>query len=234
MRLDTLDETHRETRRRWRRWADDHVETIREAAAALADDVIPAAIVSDRARAHWRPLLAIADAIGGAWPVRAREAATALVGEGTDEEINIDLLHDIHMVFDDASATFLGSTEMVEKLAKLESRPWSDWKQGKPISTRAVADRLKTFDVFPGSNGTARGYHRAGFEDAWSRYPVSKPSNRQTANKTGGETADTNRQEGQMTDGLETQVGPMNTGVFDGLTVCDGGTPEEEQEWSKI
>ena len=87
MRLDTLDETHRETRRRWRRWADDHAETIREAAAALADDVIPAAIASDRARAHWRPLLAIADAIGGEWPVRAREAATALVGEVTSEQL---------------------------------------------------------------------------------------------------------------------------------------------------
>ena len=203
MRLDTLDETHRETRRRWRRWADDHAETIREAAAALADDVIPAAIVSDRARAHWRPLLAIADAIGGEWPVRAREAATALVGEVTDEEINIDLLHDIHMVFDDASATFMGSTEMVEKLAKLESRPWGDWRQGKPISTRAVADRLKTFDVFPGSNGTARGYHRDWFGDAWSRYPVSKPSNRQMGNETEGETANTNRQEQQATDGLK-------------------------------
>ena len=65
MRLDTLDETHRETRRRWRRWADDHAATIREAAAALAEDAIPAALVSDRARAHWRPLLAIADAVGG-------------------------------------------------------------------------------------------------------------------------------------------------------------------------
>ena len=230
MLLDTLDETHRETRRRWRRWADDHAATIREAAAALAEDAIPAALVSDRARAHWRPLLAIADAVGGEWPVRARAAATALVGEVTDEDVNVDLLHDIHMVFEDAGATFMGSTEMVEKLAKLESRPWGDWRQGKPISTRAVADRLKTFDVFPGSNGTARGYHHDGFEDAWSRYPVSKPSNRQTANETGGETAKINRQGRQATDGLKTQVGPMNTGLPDGLTVCDGGTREEEDD----
>ena len=71
------------------------------------------------------------------------------MGEVSDDDINVELLHDIRTVFDDISAMFIGSTELVGKLADLDSRPWGDWKKGKAITTRAVADRLKVFGIVP-------------------------------------------------------------------------------------
>ena len=154
------------------------------------------------------------------------------MGEGADEDINVELLHDIRTVFDDISATFIGSTELVGKLADLDSRPWGDWKKGKAITTRAVADRLKAFGIVPKPNaqGTARGYDRDRFEDAWTRYPPSKPSMRQNANETGAETANSNRQAGHATDASKMQVRPMNSGLPDDLTVRDADIPEEADD----
>ena len=53
------------------------------------------------------------------------------MGEVSGDDINVELLHDIRTVFDDTNATFIGSTELVSKLAELDSRPWGDWKKGR-------------------------------------------------------------------------------------------------------
>jgi len=37
-------------------------------------------------------------------------------------------------VFVDAGAGFLPSTDLATKLAGMDSRPWGDWRGGKPIS----------------------------------------------------------------------------------------------------
>ena len=46
---------------------------------AFAEPSIPSAL-GDRAADNWRPLLAIADAVGGHWPETARQAAIVLAG----------------------------------------------------------------------------------------------------------------------------------------------------------
>lgn len=51
--------------RKAKRWADDHAAKFHE-----GEPVIPAGL-NDRAADNWRPLLAIADEAGGAWPGRA-------------------------------------------------------------------------------------------------------------------------------------------------------------------
>src|SRR5260370_10770113 len=56
-------------RRRSARWAADHLAALR-----AADPAVPEAL-DDRQADNWRPLLAIADAAGGAWPGRRRTAA---------------------------------------------------------------------------------------------------------------------------------------------------------------
>jgi hypothetical protein len=57
---------------------------------------------SDRAQDNWVPLFAIADAIGGNWPERARKAYTTLTDTGeADDTAGPMLLHDIKSVFDD-------------------------------------------------------------------------------------------------------------------------------------
>ena len=64
------------------RWAADNKERLVD-----ADPLIPEAL-NDRAMDNWRPLLAIADAVGGTWPERARNAALLLRRhEGISESI---------------------------------------------------------------------------------------------------------------------------------------------------
>src|SRR5262249_27694359 len=115
-----------------------------------ATPTMPAGL-RDRAEDVLEPLLAIADLAGEGWPNRARAAAVAVMGETpADQDINIALLHDIYLVFKEEDTpttqiTFLASKDLVSKLTAMDSRPWGDWRQGKPISTRAVADRLKGF-----------------------------------------------------------------------------------------
>jgi putative DNA primase/helicase len=46
-------------------------------------------VLNDRASDNWRPLLAIADLAGGAWPEDARRAACLLSGEEQDGAVNM-------------------------------------------------------------------------------------------------------------------------------------------------
>ncbi len=179
----------------------------------------------DSAEDVLEPLFAIADQAGGEWPEQARTAAVVLMGSVSDQDINVELLHDIFAIFAATAGTFIKSSDLAAKLAELDDRPWGDWKHGKPITARAVADWLKGFGIAPRPNGpgTSRGYDRDRFEDAWTRYPTIKPSDRQTPNENGPEVAFSNRQTSDASDTLKMQVSPINTGLSDGLTVCNRG-----------
>ena len=200
-------------RARLEAWATDAVERLRDARPELPDSL------HDRAQDVWEPLMAIADTAGGRWPERARRAAVELMGEPVDPDVNVELLHDIGAIFDDINATFIGSTELVGKLAELDSRPWGDWRHGQSITTRAVAERLRLFGVYPRSNGSVRGYDRDSFEDAWTRYPASNPSTRQRVNETESETHETTCQDDAPLDGSKVRSTPIDTGAPDGLTL---------------
>jgi putative DNA primase/helicase len=148
------------------RWAVDHGERVRG-----ADPVIPDGIVN-RVEDNWRPLLAIADAAGGEWPLRAREACTA--GKVDDDEsIRVILLDDIKTVFAARRADRISSGDLVEALAAIEERPWGEWK-GKPITKNALARLLKPFHINPDTvrfgEGTAKGYILTQFDDVFCRY----------------------------------------------------------------
>ncbi|HMF07336.1 MAG TPA: DUF3631 domain-containing protein [Methylocella sp.] len=58
--------------------------------------------IEDRSADVWEPLIAIADAIGGDWPKRARDAAVALVTAAKEVEpsLGVRLLANIREVFD--------------------------------------------------------------------------------------------------------------------------------------
>ncbi|MFD2836539.1 DUF3631 domain-containing protein [Azotobacter vinelandii] len=82
-------------RQRVARWAEDNAATVAAARPAIIEGL------NDRANDCWEPLLAIAEAAGGGWPLRARHAAVAL--HGLEEEtptIGAELLADIRDVFD--------------------------------------------------------------------------------------------------------------------------------------
>jgi putative DNA primase/helicase len=165
-------------RRQIRRWADDHLQEMR-----TADPAMPSAL-HDRAADNWRPLLAIANLAGDAWPTLADQAAVAMAGrDGDDDSVAEQLLADLHAVFHDRATVFdrsqrdrLSTARVTELLVALDSRPWATYntKTGKPVSQYQVARLLKRFGVRPiKAKIDAKAtncYDRTDLEPAWKRY----------------------------------------------------------------
>lgn len=150
------------------RWADDNSEVLRD-----SDPDVPPKL-DDRAADCWRPLLAIADLVGGSWPKDARDAAIALA-EQPDEatDAKIQLLSDFRTYFDENDIDRVWTRDFIEYLKTLEHRRWAVWKNDKPISANAIAFLLKGFNIHPrevriGLENT-KGYLKEDFEDAFMR-----------------------------------------------------------------
>ena len=125
--------------------------------------------------------MAIADAAGGEWPRRAREAARKLSG-GTDKAtFRVLLLADLRDIFGDGPAPeWMATKKLLERLVALEERPWAEWgKRGKPLTSQALRSLLEEFKIYSchNSDKTARGYSRDAFADASARYlpPADAP-----------------------------------------------------------
>ena len=171
-------------RRRAVRWAAD------AGPALLASDPLVPEELHDRAADNWRPLLAIADLVGGDWPSRARSAAIAFALADADEDsIAVLLLGDIRTVFAHVASVVarekgdrftpdhvrIPSDALVLRLAQLEDRPWAEWgKVRKPITKVQLARLLAPFDIKPMNlkidHVVLKGYKLAQFEDTFSRY----------------------------------------------------------------
>jgi hypothetical protein len=155
------------------RWAGDHVAELAE-----ADPAIPAAL-NDRAADNWRPLLAIADAAGGEWPARAREAAVTLAGEARDDTARLQLLGDLRELFGggEEKHDWLATKAILAHLNGLEERPWSTWSKEKPLNPQGLRSLLEPFAVYSSHNHekTMRGYKHDALRDAWSRYLPDDP-----------------------------------------------------------
>jgi putative DNA primase/helicase len=162
-------------RRRLTRWALDHGKVIGEADPQVPDQL------GDRDADNWRSLLAIADQVGGDWPRLAREAALELSGLADEDTPTVLLLADFRDYFETKGADRVTTKEMLAYLSGLETRPWSEWREGKPIADRGLARLLKPFKIEPGTiklhdGGTAKGYLREWFEESWARYLPTNPS----------------------------------------------------------
>lgn len=128
----------------------------------------------------WRLLLAIAKLAGGTWPQRI-ESVVALLANMEDESASygVLLLRDIRRIFKHTKQPALSSNHLVEYLADLPNRPWSAFKDDKPITARQLARLLRPFGIGPSTqrsgSETFKGYKRRQFKRAWSRYlkPVS-------------------------------------------------------------
>lgn len=184
LRQDRVDGWHLSLRQRAARWADDHLDELRE-----ADPEVPR-LLPDRPADCWRPLLAIADVAGGDWPQRARQAAEAMSGDAfnDDQEPGVELLRDLHALLcpsPEASGGLpalvpvaqglLATADLVKALTALPDRPWSTWRGDKPITPFALSKLLKPLSVNPTGPfrvGTelVRGYRLEAFEDAFTRY----------------------------------------------------------------
>jgi MoxR-like ATPase len=67
-------------------------------------DPLVSEALHDRAADNWRTLLAIADAAGGEWPKRARDAALALASLDDAESTRELLLRNLKALFDPVPA----------------------------------------------------------------------------------------------------------------------------------
>ena len=142
-----------------------------------AEPVMP---LEDRAADTWEPLIAVADLAAGEWPDLARHAAVVLTAErdqGADVSDRIRLLADCRTVFGDADA--LPSTTLVTRLRSDPEAPWCEPPPG--ITPKRLAALLAEYDIrstpirFGEPTGQARGYYRADFTDAWTRYCPTPP-----------------------------------------------------------
>jgi hypothetical protein len=121
---------------------------------------------------NWRPLIAIADLIGGDWPGRARAAAVALCAPraGQEETAGVLLLRDIRQVFEDRHCKIAAPEFLVECLCTLSDAPWATWNGGARITPHRVAKLLGAYGIASRRKHFGRYYDRQDFEDAWARY----------------------------------------------------------------
>jgi len=160
---------------------------IRERIAAWAENVgedivkkwpdLPDGIV-DRNAEIWEPLLAVADAAGGDWPEKAREACVALCKSAEDRRVSlgIRLLCDLRTLF--GESTSMHTKSILEELIKEDSKldddaPWADLR-GNPINSRKLASLLKPYGIKSTKvnidGASLQGYRREDLWDAWQRY----------------------------------------------------------------
>jgi Protein of unknown function (DUF3631) len=132
--------------------------------------------IQDRDADVWEPLIAVADAIGGDWPHRARTAAVALVSQSKEREpsLGVRLLADLKGIF--GGTQEMPTEAILRELHALKESPWNDLK-GKPLNDRGLAQRLRQYEVKPRvlGGGAQRGYRLEDLRDAWERYLAPSP-----------------------------------------------------------
>ncbi|MFJ2635803.1 DUF3631 domain-containing protein [Streptomyces sp. NPDC087422] len=166
-------------------WADTVRDRVNGAFPLMPDGV------NDRPADVWEPLLAVADAAGGDWPERAREACAELVAaaaNGTKASLGIGLLTDLRTVFNGADR--LPTTQILAALTGMDEAPWAD-VDGKPLGSRQLSKHLSeyvTADNQPikarnirQGEGVVKGYYAADLRDAWARYCPPPPAESATS-----------------------------------------------------
>lgn len=157
---------------------DPELETVRgkleeavQSIHALLQEATPDTPLEDRAADLWEPLLAVADAAGGSWPERARDAALHLTRQALTEDHEqsdgVELLNDVATVIRLFKGDFVPTVDLIQRLKALEESPWREID----LSAKKLASLFKPYSVFPkSSGGKVRGYERSSLEDAFERY----------------------------------------------------------------
>jgi putative DNA primase/helicase len=164
-------------RSRCRRWADDHRIELAEADPVMLDSL------SNRRADNWRPLLAIAEAAGGEWPMRVRMAVETIEQAGEDggeTGMRLQLLADIRTAFAEDRAEELATSDMVARLVAMEGSPWGEMPgNGKAITGHTLARLLRPWSIRPATlwlrGKTQKAYRAADFGDVFARYLSPSP-----------------------------------------------------------
>lgn len=142
--------------------------------------------VTDRPADVWEPLLAVADAIGGHWPDRARQACVTLVKASKVNDkgsLGVRLLTDLrdHVM---VGIDRLPTVAILDRLNALDDAPWADLN-GKPLDNRRLSRMLAEYMTADNEPITSRniktagsvlkGYYATDLHDAWQRYCPPPP-----------------------------------------------------------
>jgi hypothetical protein len=171
-----------ELNRKLARWIADNRERIASCNPKLPEQLF------NRIADNWRPLFKIAEIAGGEWPRRCTQALVKLTTrEDERENLRVMVLADIQQVFtgewpppgegiSPLPVESVFTKDLLEKLAEMKERPWSEICKGKPITARWLAGTLSAFgirshNIWDGEKQEqAKGYERAQFDDVFARY----------------------------------------------------------------
>lgn len=143
--------------------------------------------LSDRDFNKWNPLVNIAEYLDYCTPHedsptyyadKARQSADLLSNVEADMPVKIELLNDIRNVFNDPfipsyKTEYILTTELLNILNNDTELRWNTFNYGKELSARQLANKLKEFGIEPEkirSESNRRGYFKADFEEAFTRY----------------------------------------------------------------
>jgi hypothetical protein len=142
--------------------------------AKLPRPALPNGVV-DRSAEVWRPLVAVADAAGGAWPELARGACLALLDATGEREPSTGnkLLEDVRGLLGDRPQ--ISTEALLEGLNALEESPWGTYRGGHPLDALRLRGLLgpygiKSTDKVRYDKRSVRGYRREDLVDAFNRY----------------------------------------------------------------
>lgn len=154
-----------------KRWMQDNFDALVKYESEVPQEL------NDRAMDNWRPLLAIADQIGGRVPETARLAAMTLSQENKDEENGSKgtiLLGDVKELLSKRPLDRISTEDLMFALINMEDRPWSEWNRGKAITARQISTLLKPYKIKSKTMRfgyeTKKGYEVEQFNDAFARY----------------------------------------------------------------
>jgi hypothetical protein len=146
------------------------------------DPVMPTQAKS-RIADNWRPLLAVADALG--WSKKAREAMHVFIGEFRDADAKLLLLRDIRQVFNVHASDRLSTATLLAALHRDDGADWCEFcgirgnQQPHKLKVSELATMLREFKIRPRTiwptkrapeTKSKKGYRRADFEQAWRQY----------------------------------------------------------------
>lgn len=158
-------------RRQAARWFDDNKVRL------AASEIEPPECGDDRRLDNFVPLYRIAAALGGDWPRRIE--AAYLAGADSDEaedSAGVMLLRDlVEMIERHGNPSALSSEDIVGTLTSDDSKPWHEWRRGKPANARTFAKMLapygvKSRDIKMADRTVRKGYRVADILEAFTRY----------------------------------------------------------------
>ena len=140
-----------ECRRKFARWAADLTEL---QAVTLPPELF------NRTGDNWRGLFSIAEAAGGEWSGRTRQAAMEEIGE-EDSNRSLQLLEAIWQIFAEKKVVRMHTLALLQALLNVEEAPWKNVNDGREIDGYWLREKLKGFLPRPANPKEAAALHRS-------------------------------------------------------------------------